>query len=186
MMSMEAKMDRIKKKETNKYKIFLSLRLKLAETEEMTKYLANAARKKMSTNVFCNGYSRALNSFLRKNDPSKYVYEWENGDEPSSSRTGTGTGDDIGDDNACTAQNDQEKKGVVRKHESLGPRTIDFSGAVRCLKPRAKSLKKQPKDKSVKTKMGSPSGSPRDKLKNLRPQSSSSFFRTRPGPPNFA
>ena len=67
-----------------------------------------------------------MNSFLRKNDPSKYVYEWENGDEPSSSRTGTGTGCD----NASTTRNDQGEKDVVRKHESLGPRTIDFSGAV--------------------------------------------------------
>lgn len=52
MMSMEAKMDRIKKKETNKYKIFSSLRPKLAETEEMTKYLANAARKKYLRTCF--------------------------------------------------------------------------------------------------------------------------------------
>ena len=140
MMSMEAKMDRIKKKEANKFKLFSSFRPKPAETEEIRKCLDRVVRKNIRSSIFSKGRSRALDSFLHQFARSDDVRKWEEGDEPTASRANK--------INATYAQNDSR---------SSGSSYIDFSGAVRCLQPRAKRRKKQSKNKSVKTELGSPS-----------------------------
>jgi len=148
MMSMEAKMDCIKKKEANKFKLFSSFRPKPAETEEINKYLASVAKKKIKSSIFCKGRSKALDSFLHQFARLDDVQQWEKGDEPTVSCVNV--------NNATSVRNDQGKS-IVGKHKSSGLRYIDFSGVIRSLRPRAKTRKKQPKDKTVKTKLGSPS-----------------------------
>ena len=147
----------------------------------MTKYLANAVKKKVSTSMFSKGYSRALDSFLREFASSNDVQQCESGGKPAVSRTNP---------NNATCLQDREK-GIVRKHDYLSPHSINFSCVVQSLQFRAKTQEKQHKDKTIKTKMGSPSKNlwlPSKQLSvenydqvdsinsNLRPPVSSSFL----------